>query len=322
MTLKTLASKVLLTVVVIAGLAGCVGYRATQREAASETAYPPSGQFVTVNGTKVHYETKGAGPDLILIHGALGNLRDMTFGLRDQLSDRYRVTVFDRPGFGYSDMLPNGDASLLGQALLLQGAAKDIGLTNPIVMGHSYGGAVAISWALHPDILPPAALVLVSAPTLPWPGKLDPLYRVTGSQVGGALIVPLITAFVTDDYLTKSIVGIFKPNPVPAGYQAFIGSGLTLRRDSLRANGKQVNTLRDQLVVMEKSYHNLRLPIELVHGDADTSVPLSVHALPLSKMLPNAVLTIVPGAGHMPHHSNPDMIVAAIDRAAARAHLP
>lgn len=317
----TLASKILLTAAIVAGLAGCVGYRATSREAAAAAAYPASGQFVTINGTKVHYEMKGTGPDLILIHGALGNLRDMTFNLQGRLTDRYRVIAFDRPGFGYSDSLPDGDASLLGQALLLQAAAKQIGISNPIVMGHSYGGAVAMSWALHPDILPPAALVVVSAPTLPWPGPLDILYRVTGNPVGAALVVPLITAFVTDEYLNKSVTGIFKPNRVPAGYEAFVGAGLTLRRESLRANGKQVNTLRDQLVAMEPGYPTLTLPVELVHGDADTSVPLTVHALPLSKILPNAVLTVVRGAGHMLHHANPEAVIAAIDRAAKRAHL-
>ena len=321
MTLMKLASKVLLSAALLAGLAGCVGYRATQREAASETNYPASGRFVTVNGQRVHYEMKGTGPDLILIHGALGNLRDMTFSLRDRLTDRYRVTTFDRPGFGYSDPLPDSGASLLSQALVLQAAARDIGVTNPIVMGHSYGGAVALSWGMNPDILPPSALVLVSAPTLPWPGKLDILYRVTGSPVGGALVVPLITAFISDDYLNESLTGIFKPAAVPVGYDAFIGSGLTLRRTSLRANGKQVNILRDQLVAMEPGYPRLTLPVELVHGDKDTSVPLTIHAQPLSKLLPNAALTIVPGAGHMPHHSDPQMIVDAIDRAAARAEL-
>ncbi len=322
MTLMKLAGKILLTAAIVADLAGCVGYRATTREAAAIATSPPSGQFVTINGSKVHYEVKGTGPDLILIHGALGNLRDMTFDLRDKLTNRYRVIAFDRPGFGYSDPLPNGDASLIGQALLLQKAAKEIGVTNPIVMGHSYGGAVAMSWAVHPDILPPAALVLVSAPTLPWPGTIDILYRVTGTPVGAALVVPLITAFVTDDYLNKSVTSIFKPNLVPAGYEAFVGAGMTLRRTSLRANGKQVNTLRDQLVAMEPAYPTVTLPVELVHGDADTSVPLTVHALPLSKILPNAMLTVVQGAGHMLHHANPEAVIAAIDRAAKRAHLP
>ena len=316
-----LATSLILAAAALAGAAGCVGQRASTREAASLAAYPATGQFVVVNGQRVHYEMKGTGPDVILIHGALGNLRDMTFDLRDRLTPDYRVTTFDRPGFGYSDPLANGDATLIGQAKLLQAAAKEIGIAKPIVLGHSYGGSVAMAWGMYPDILPPAALVLVSAPTLPWPGSLDPLYRVTGSPVGAALVVPLITAFVTDDYLNKSVTGIFKPAAVPEGYAAFVGSGLTLRRSSLRANGKQVNTLRDQLVAMEPGYPALTLPIELVHGDRDTSVPLTIHAEPLSKILPNAALTIVPGAGHMPHHSDPQMIVDAIDRAARRAQL-
>ena len=317
-----LAISLLLAAVALAGFAAFVTYRAAMREAAAEAAYPPTGQFVTVNGVKIHYEMAGSGPDVILIHGALGNLRDMTFDLKDKLAQRYRVIAFDRPGFGYSDPLPNGEVSLDAQAQILQAAAKEIGATNPIVLGHSYGGAVVMDWALHPDILPPAAIVLVSAPTLPWPGTIDILYRVTGNPIGSALVVPLLTAFVTDDYLHKSVTGIFAPSPVPAGYENFVGSGLTLRRTSLATNGKQVNTLYDQVVGMKPLYSRLTLPVELVHGDADTSVPLKVHALPLSKILPNAMLTVIPGAGHMPHHSNPDVIIAAIDRAAKRAHLP
>ena len=322
MTLMKLAISFLIAAVAVGSAALYVNHRAAAREAAAMAAYPASGQFVTINGTKIHYVMKGSGPDLILIHGALGNLRDMTFDLAGKLTDRYRVIAFDRPGFGYSDPLPNGEVSLHAQSQILQAAASQIGVTNPIVLGHSYGGAVVMEWALHPDILPPAAIVLVSAPTLPWPGTLDILYRVTGNPIGAALVVPLITAFVTDDYLHKSVTSIFAPSPVPDGYEAFVGSGLTLRRTSLATNGKQVNTLYDQVVAMARLYPSLTLPVELVHGDADTSVPLTVHALPLSKILPNAHLTVIPGAGHMPHHSNPDVIIAAIDRAALRAHLP
>ena len=146
-------------------------------EASSDAMNAPAAA-TPINGSKVHYEVKGTGPDLILIHGALGNLRDMTFDLRDKLTNRYRVIAFDRPGFGYSDPLPNGDASLIGQALLLQKAAKEIGVTNPIVMGHSYGGAVAMSWAVHPDILPPADTGLCGARIYGW------LDQLTGVEAG------------------------------------------------------------------------------------------------------------------------------------------
>ena len=66
-------------------------------------AFPPVGEFVSVTGGRVHYVHAGQGPDVILLHGAGGNLRDFTFSLMDHLTDRYRVTAFDRPGMGYTD---------------------------------------------------------------------------------------------------------------------------------------------------------------------------------------------------------------------------
>ena len=66
-------------------------------------AFPPVGEFVSVTGGRVHYVQAGQGPDVILLHGAGGNLRDFTFALMDQLTGRYRVTAFDRPGMGYTD---------------------------------------------------------------------------------------------------------------------------------------------------------------------------------------------------------------------------
>ena len=97
----------------------------------------------------------GSGPDLVLIHGAGGNLREFTFDLAGQLTDRYRVIAFDRPGHGWTDRLPGygGLGSTKGespmeQAALLQKAAAKLGVQRPIVVGHSYGGAVALAWGL------------------------------------------------------------------------------------------------------------------------------------------------------------------------------
>jgi pimeloyl-ACP methyl ester carboxylesterase len=58
--------------------------------------------------------------------------------------------------------------------------------------------------------------------------------------------------------------------------------------------------------------------VELVHGTEDTIVPLAIHSGPLSKLLPNVSLTVIPGAGHMPHHAHADVVIEAIDRAALR----
>ena len=310
MTLKKLAVSLLIAAV---ALVVVTVWRASSREAAAEAAYPPTGQFVTVDGKRLHYEMQGSGPDLVMIHGASGSLRDLTFALRDRLTDRYRVTVVDRPGLGHSDALD--DASLLAQARFIKAGVAQLGVKDPIVLGQSYGGSVALAWALDGG---PKALVLVASPSLPWPGKLDIWYRITANPVGRALAVPLASAFVPDAYVRSAIDAVFAPDPVPPGYDAFIGTPLTLRRETLAANVAQVNALRAELVTMEPRYPTLTLPVELVHGDADTVVPLTIHSLLLSKLLPNVTLTVIPGAGHMPHHANADVVIAAIDRAALR----
>ena len=74
-----------------------------------------------------------------------------------------------------------------------------------------------------------------------------------------------------------------------------------------------------QIVAQESPYPQLTLPVELIHGTADTIVPLAIHATPLASRLPNATLTVIDGAGHMPHYSHPTQVLAAIERAALRA---
>lgn len=313
--------------VIVAICIGLVQWRASAREAAAEAAHPPAGDFVEVDGTRVHYKVMGEGPDLVLLHGASGNLNDFTLGFTDRLTDRYRVILFDRPGLGWTER-PRGFGGAWNgagetpavQAALLQAAADQIGVTNPIVVGHSFGGIVALGWGLaRPDDT--AALVLVGGVAEPWPGDLGWTYTAFGAQPGGALLVPLVTALLPESYISDSVGAIFEPQTAPDGYLEHIGVGLTLRRESTRANAQQVHNLRPHVVAMQPHYGKLTMPIEAVHGDADTIVPLTVHAEVLMGDVPNGALTVLEGTGHMPQHTDAAAVVDAIDRAAARAGL-
>lgn len=274
----------------------------------------------------MHAYVTGKGPDLVLIHGASGNLRDFTFDLVDRLQGRYRVIAFDRPGLGYTDRTdPAYDRAFSSraespqeQAALLAAAARQLGAERPLVLGHSYGGAVAMAWAVEQQA---AGVVLLGGAVMPWPGELGRQYRVLGSSLGGAVVPPFVTAFATLDRIHQAVDSIFAPQATPDGYADYVGPGLTLRPHSLRANARQVNSLRPHLVALSARYGDLTLPVEFVHGRLDDTVPLQVHSGPASGLIPGARLTVLEGIGHMPHHTDPAAVIAAIDRVAARADL-
>lgn len=304
-------------------LTGCgriVDARATARETAFEAQFPPTGQLIDVQGRTVHVDIRGSGPDLILLHGASGNSRDFTFTLADRLAARYRVLAFDRPGLGWTDDIGPQTDNPIAQAELLRAAAGQLGVRRPVVLGHSYGGAVAMAWGLRAPG-DTAALVIVSGATMPWPGDLSGWFAFLDTPLGDRVGPPLLTALAPVSLGDRIMADIFKPQAVPAGYADYIGVGLAARRGNYRANAAQITGLRPYLRVMAPGYSQLTLPVEVIHGGRDTIVPAGIHALPLSDALPNAALTILPDQGHMPQHGDPQAIIDAVDRAAARAGI-
>jgi len=303
-------------------------WRAQARTALFEAQYPPEGQFIEVDDRRVHAVVMGEGPDLVLIHGAGGSTRDFTQGIAQQLADRYRVIVLDRPGLGYTDFvepshgraLSGASATISEQAALLRGAALALGAERPIVVGHSFGASVGLAWAVeHPQDI--AGLVDLAGPALPWPGELTAYYRVNGSRLGGLIVPPLIAAWAPRSRIEDAVEAVFAPDPVPEGYGEAVGAELVVRPRSLRENARQVNSLRPQIVDLSPAYETLDLPVEIVHGDADTTVPITIHSGPLSDLIPGANLTVLEGVGHMPHHARTDALIAAVDRVADRAGL-
>ena len=164
-----------------------------------------------------------------------------------------------------------------------------------------------------------AALIPVAAPSNPWDTPLSTFYKVTSSPLGQALIVPLITAFTPKAVIENIVEEVFQPQSAPQGYAAHIGAPLTLRRVSSRANAAQRANLLGEIRQLMPLYPGITAPTEIVHGTADTTVGLQIHSEKLLHQIDGAVLTRLPGIGHMPHHVAQDAVIAAIDRAAARA---
>ncbi len=303
-----------------------VDRRGDLREASIEAKYPPEGELVTVNGRAVHVVVKGSGPDLVLIHGAGGSSRDFPPEFIEPLAERYRLFIVDRPGFGWTERVSaefekawsSTAETPREQAQHLAKAVVQLGAENPLVVGHSYGAAVAMGWALDEN---PSGVVVLSGATMPWPGDVDWTYRVLGSKLGGALLAPLVPAFLPEGYVRDTLQNVFRPQPAPDDYYNRAGVIMAARLETVRANNRQVNTLRPQVVEMSADYPSITVPVEIIHGTADETVYLSVHGQPLADTLPNANLTVLDGIGHMPQHVATDDAIAAIDRATERAGL-
>ncbi len=252
---------------------------------------------------------------MVLLHGAGGNLRDLTLAFGPAIAARHTVIAFDRPGLGYSGRTRRA-RQLVGQARLLAEAVAALGVGPVTLVGHSYGGALALAWALAlPETV--AGLVLVSAPSQPR-GRLGLMNGLLASHLTGPIVARRVPARLADRLVGNALVRVFSPQPVPADYLAHLRPELVLSPAVLRANALQLRALKGGLRGMVGQYGEIAVPVEILHGTADAIVPFDVHALPLARQIPGAVLTRLDGVGHMPQHAEAAAVVAALGRLTGR----
>jgi len=114
---------------------------------------------VVIDGVGINYLQAGQGPDLVMLHGLAADLSFWYLRMVPRLRERWRVTVYDLRGHGYSDA-PRSGYRTADLAADLTGLLDRLGITRTHVVGHSFGGAVALHYALmRPDRVESLALV-------------------------------------------------------------------------------------------------------------------------------------------------------------------
>ncbi|MGE0233109.1 MAG: alpha/beta fold hydrolase [Flavobacteriaceae bacterium] len=277
-----------------------------------EDRYPPQGRFLDVEGVRVHLLEAGApdAPPVVLLHGASGNALDQMRGLGEVLSRSYRVIAFDRPGLGYSARPPSAELSTpAAQARLCVAALTRMGVEKAVVVGHSWGGAMALALALdYPDRV--GGLVLLAPVSHPWPGGITWYYRLAGLPFVGRVFCHLVVLPVGEVVVEGSAAGAFRPEQPPAGYADKIAARLVLRPQSFRANGQDMSGLKAAVTMQARRYGYIAVPTLIVAGERDGSVSPDIHARTLQRQIEGARLVMLPGAGHMPHWTARDRIAA------------
>ncbi|MEM1148402.1 MAG: alpha/beta hydrolase [Pseudomonadota bacterium] len=300
------------SILMLAGLGGCVhSWVYTSRV---NTAHPASGHLIDVNGAQVHVLQKGeAGPVVLMLHGASANAREFEWTLAPELSQTHRVLMVDRPGHGHSERL-NAAETLAVQAKQAADVLRVLAPDEPaVIVGHSFGGAVALRLALdHPELV--KGLVLLAPVSHDWGGGGEAWYnKYAGHNLIGPVFTQLVP-FVGPSQVRAGISNVFSPKPAPTGYFENSAIALLFRPSNFTANAKDMNALRSQLAQQEDRYEAIAVPTVVFSGAKDTVLSPQLHVGKLKHQVDGLELVKLADGGHMPHHAFGADVTAAIKR--------
>ncbi|HIR49339.1 MAG TPA: alpha/beta hydrolase [Candidatus Faecimonas gallistercoris] len=234
---------------------------------------------LNIRGVSVNYIQYGEGKDILLLHGWGQNIEMMKF-IGDAFCDRFRITILDFPGFGESEE-PSSPWSILDYSLLLESLVKELKLKKPIVMGHSFGGRVAIKYSSNHPI---EKLVLFGSPCVRLQKKL-PLSVIILKKL-------------------KTLPGL---GTIGEKMKKYIGS-----RDYKAASPIMRQTLV-QVVNEDLSEFAKQIeePTLLIWGDHDDEAPLE-EAKILEGLMYDAALIVLPGT-HYAYIENLSQVIAILN---------
>ncbi len=276
----------------------------------AEAAVPPMGEFVTIDGARIHYVDLGDGPPVVMLHGLAGNVRNYTQTVSNELARTHRVILIDRPGSGYSGRPDGTTASIESQADVVHRVIEELGLQRPIIVGHSLGGAVALAYAgRYPEDL--SRLVLLAPAATPFePGPPVDRFKVDSAFMRTALAYTVaIPASKRSGPETLRI--IFSPQPPPEDFGTAGGALLSRRPEQIIANFEDMSALNDGLSALAGELPAIRTPTTVLFGLADAILDPRTH-LEALRRLPAATIEELPGAGHMLMYADPEAVIAAV----------
>lgn len=262
--------------------------------------------FAEVDGVKIHYQEKGAGTPLVLLHGYTSSTYSWK-DVFDSLSQKFRVIAVDLKGFGFSDK-PDGDYTRRAQALLIARLLDNLKIEKVWLCGNSMGGEIALNIALqNPNLV--AGLILIDSAGV--------------SISGGELLVPdyllvpvvnrLLSAFaLTSDKLVRE--GLEK--------SFYDDSKVTLERVAyyyrpLQTRSGQLAALRARTDAgtfpVEQDLNKINVSTLLIWGAEDVVIPLEAGRR-MNSLIKDSKLVLIENCGHLPQEEMPLRVLDEITK--------
>jgi len=258
---------------------------------------------------KLYYSEQGKGPPVLLIHG-FGASTFTWRHIAPELAKTHRVIAVDLKGFGQSDKPFDGRYSVYDQAELLAQLIEDKDLRNLTLVGHSFGGGVALLLALEANQRLDGRITrLVLLDSIAFPQNIPVFFRLLDvplvSQLGVRMVPPSVQtrlalqiAYFDDSKIDPEEVELYAaPLKTAAGKHAIIYSA------------RQI--VPEDIAELSERYKTMELPTLILWCDHDRIVPLEV-GIKLRRTLPNSTLRLVEDCGHMPQEEQPASTLSQI----------
>jgi sigma-B regulation protein RsbQ len=248
-----------------------------------------------VAGLQVHYEIEGTGPQCIIFVHGFRNSTESWQPVRDRLDGQTFTACFvDLPGCGRSDAPVSWErCTIESYAGVVDELCATLGMTNPVVVGHSLGGAIAIRLALDHAHLPRALVLVAPASTRGFDFVAD------GADEA------LINA--TPEEARRFARAAFHVPPDEDAFEELMAAVLAARHAHIEG---AVRSMRDFHVL--DALAKITAPTLIVAGDRDRHVPIR-STLTTAAAIPRALVHIFHNVGHVPFVEVPDQFTALLD---------
>jgi proline iminopeptidase len=255
-----------------------------------------------INNTSLFFLEIGSGLPCLVMHGGLGFDHTYLHPWLDTLGDTFRLVYYDHRGNGRSGRPPR--ATLILEQLVEDAEAlrRHLGLGKIAVLGHSYGGFIALEYALqYPQHLS-HLLLLNSAPA--WGYGEEIVANAVRRGATPAMLEALnVEAYVTDNERLREWYHLMAPLYFYQFDQKIA--------DELVQNMIFSSAAMQQGLQLVKNYNllarlrEIHVPSLIVTGREDFAMPPS-QAVRLQQCIPNSNLTIFERSAHFPYLEEPD----------------
>ncbi|MFD6389836.1 alpha/beta fold hydrolase [Nocardia sp. NPDC060259] len=269
-------------------------------------------QFIEVHGYRRAFRMAGSGPPLLLIHG-ISDSSGTWAPVFDALAEHYTVLAPDLLGHGESDK-PRADYAVAAYANGMRDLLSVLGIERVTLVGHSLGGGVAMQFAYQfPERVERLALVCPAG----MGAGVHPVFRLATLPGAGPGLLAL-TSWPVRTFVRASIPVVHGLGGLGLGPDADYVLRLYGQLSDTAARNAFLRTIRaaadrrgQSITMLDRGYLAAHLPTLIVGGTRDTVIPSS-HAERAHRAFPGSMLEIFEGAGHFPHHYDPDRFVKLI----------